>query len=94
MSAAPPALPASPAETLVSQVLAEVLCRSPGSIARSTTLKDLGAESLDLVEIAIGLESAIGAPIPDADIEKLRTVGDLVDYVERRAPEVAAKRPN
>lgn len=43
---------------------------------------DLGADSLDTVEITMALEEKIGVEIPDEDAEKLATVKDAVDYLE------------
>lgn len=44
--------------------------------------KDLNADSIDLVEFILQLEDEFGAEIPDADAEKIKTVGDAVAYVE------------
>ncbi len=45
-------------------------------------IEDLGADSLDQVELVMALEEEFGADIPDEDAEKLITVGDAVKYVE------------
>ncbi len=44
-------------------------------------IKDLGADSLDLVELVMGLEEEFGVEIPDEDAEKIATVGDAVKYI-------------
>ncbi|MCX7005168.1 MAG: acyl carrier protein [bacterium] len=44
---------------------------------------DLGADSLDLVEVVMALEEEFGAQIPDEDAEKIKTVGDAVNYIEK-----------
>ncbi len=44
-------------------------------------VKDLGADSLALVDITMALEDAFGTSIPDEDIEKIASVGQTVDYV-------------
>ena len=46
-------------------------------------VEDLGADSLDTVELVMGLEEEFGMDIPDADAEPLKTVGDAVSYVAR-----------
>jgi len=46
---------------------------------------DLGADSLDLVELVMALEAEFGVSIPDEDVESIRTVGDSVSYVETHA---------
>ena len=47
----------------------------------STFIEDLGADSLGLVELVLALEESFGIEIPDADTEKLRTVGDTIEYI-------------
>jgi acyl carrier protein len=44
-------------------------------------VRDLGADSLALVDITMALEDAFGTSIPDEDIEKIASVGQTVDYV-------------
>ncbi len=46
---------------------------------------DLGADSLDVVELVMALEEAFDTEIPDEDAEKIRTVQDIFDYVKRKA---------
>ncbi len=43
---------------------------------------DLGADSLDTVELVMALEEEFDTEIPDEDAEKIRTVGDAIDYIE------------
>ena len=45
---------------------------------------DLNADSLDLVELIMSLEEEFGTEISDADVEKIRTVGDAVEYIDER----------
>jgi acyl carrier protein len=45
-------------------------------------IEDLGADSLDTVELVMALEEEFGAEIPDEQAEKLQTVGDVIKYVE------------
>ncbi len=45
-------------------------------------IEDLGADSLDQVELIMALEEEFGADIPDEDAEKLTTVGDAIKYIE------------
>ena len=48
-------------------------------------IEDLGADSLDQVELVMALEEAFGSDIPDEDAEKLTTVGDAIAYVESKS---------
>jgi len=45
-------------------------------------IDDLGADSLDIVELVMALEEEFDIEIPDADAEKVATVGDVVDYIK------------
>jgi acyl carrier protein len=47
-------------------------------------IEDLGADSLDTVELVMAFEEEFGAEIPDEDAEKLQTVGDVNKYIEER----------
>jgi acyl carrier protein len=46
-------------------------------------IEDLGADSLDTVELVMALEEEFGAEIPDEEAEKLATVGDAIAYIEK-----------
>jgi acyl carrier protein len=45
-------------------------------------IEDLGADSLDIVELVMAFEEEFGIEVPDGDAEKLLTVGDVVKYIE------------
>ena len=45
-------------------------------------IDDLGADSLDIVELVMALEDEYGIEIPDDDAEKIETVGDAIRYIE------------
>lgn len=47
-------------------------------------IEDLGADSLDLVELIMAFETEFGADIPDEDAEKLKTVGNAIEYIESK----------
>ncbi|AVX20179.1 MAG: acyl carrier protein [Bacillota bacterium] len=47
-------------------------------------IDDLGADSLDIVELVMAFEEEFGLEIPDEDAEKIRTVGDAVNYINER----------
>jgi acyl carrier protein len=48
-------------------------------------VEDLGADSLDTVELVMAFEEEFGIDIPDEDAEQLRTVGDAIAYLQKRA---------
>ena len=48
-------------------------------------LDDLGADSLDVVELVMALEERFDLVVPDEDVEDLRTIADVVTYVDKRA---------
>lgn len=52
--------------------------------ADTVFVDDLDADSLDIVELVMALEEEFGVEIPDEDAEKIRTVQDSVDYVEKK----------
>ena len=48
-------------------------------------VEDLGADSLDQVELVMALEEVFGAEIPDEEAEKLTTVGDAIKFIEEKS---------
>ncbi|MGB9858037.1 MAG: acyl carrier protein [Dictyoglomaceae bacterium] len=50
----------------------------------SSIAEDLGADSLDAVELIMALEEEFGIDVPDEDTEKFKTVGDVVRYIEKK----------
>ena len=50
----------------------------------SSFIDDLGADSLDTVEVVMALEEEFGIEIPDEDAEKITTVGDAVKYIDEK----------
>lgn len=71
-------------EAKVKKIITEQLDVDEADIkAESTFIDDLGADSLGLVELVLAFEEAFEIDIPDEDTEKIRTVQDAVDYIER-----------
>jgi acyl carrier protein len=69
----------------IRQLLAEQLGVDPNDIKdESNIVADLGADSLDVIELVIAIEEFYSIEIPDTDAENLATVADVVAYVERR----------
>lgn len=50
----------------------------------SRFMEDLGADSLDVVELVMAIEEKFNIEIPDEDAEKIRTVGDAVNYIKAK----------
>lgn len=70
-------------EKKVVEILASTLRADKSKITPSTNIAtDLGADSLDLVEILMSLEDEFSISIPDEAIPEIATVGDLVKYIE------------
>ena len=71
------------------QIIMDQLGLEAAEVKPNTSLvDDLGADSLDLVEVVIRLEEAFALEIPGADAEKILTVQDAVDYIQRHAKSV------
>jgi acyl carrier protein len=54
-------------------------------VSDASFIDDLGADSLDLVELIMALEEEFDMEIPDEDAEKINTVGDAVDYIKNNS---------
>ena len=69
----------------ITSIVAARLKRHPGTLDRQARFReDLGADSLDLLELVFTLEEELGTSIPDAEAAELRTLADVLGYVERR----------
>jgi len=71
----------------VAEKVKEIVVQQLGVAADQVTedakfIEDLGADSLDTVELVMALEEEFGADIPDEEAEKLATVGDAIKYIE------------
>ena len=70
-------------EARVRKIVADQLGVADADIKNeSSFVDDLGADSLDTVELVMALEEEFGTEIPDEEAEKLQSVGDVVKYVE------------
>ncbi|NLC55850.1 MAG: acyl carrier protein [Armatimonadetes bacterium] len=69
----------------VKRVIMEQLKVSEDEITREATFDELGADSLARVEMVMAFEEEFSIEIPDADAEKIDTVGRAVNYIEAKA---------
>ncbi len=73
-------------EERVKQIIVEQLGVDEGEVTPGASfVDDLGADSLDTVELVMAFEEAFDIEIPDEDAEKIRTVQDAIDYIEKNA---------
>lgn len=67
----------------VKDILAENLDLDPNTIEMTSDLAtDLGADSLDAIDIVMSLEDQYGIEVPDSAIENMKTVEDIVNFIE------------
>ncbi len=71
-------------EERVKQIIVEQLGVDEGEVTPTASfVDDLGADSLDIVELVMAFEEAFGIEIPDEDAEKIATVKDAIAYIEK-----------
>jgi len=75
-------------EERVRDLVVEQLGVNPEQVTREASfIDDLGADSLDTVELVMAFEEEFGLEIPDEDAEKIATVGDAIAYIEAKLGE-------
>ena len=73
-------------EAQVKSIVAEQLCVKEEEVTNQASfVDDLGADSLDTVELVMALEEEFETEIPDEDAEKIKTVQQAIDYITQRA---------
>ena len=73
-------------EDRVKEIIAKELDVDPKQLTPDAKfIEDLGADSLDIVELVMELEEEFGLDIPDEDADKLKTVGDAMNYLKSYA---------
>ncbi|GAB6077255.1 MULTISPECIES: acyl carrier protein [Thermovibrio] len=71
-------------EQKVKEIVADRLGVDPDEVTpEASFIEDLGADSLDTVELVMALEEEFGIEIPDEDAEKIQTVGDAIEYIQK-----------
>ena len=77
---------ASGIEEKVRQIVVDKLGVEAGEVTLTASfVEDLGADSLDLVELVMEFETAFNIQIPDEDTERIRKVQDAIDYIQAKA---------
>ncbi|MFH1765171.1 MAG: acyl carrier protein [Gemmatimonadota bacterium] len=80
---------ADSAEAKVKEIIINELGVDPEKVTSDASfVEDLGADSLDTVELVMAFEEEFGVDIPDEDAEQMRTVGDAIRYLKEHAEEV------
>lgn len=75
-------------EQKVKDIIVEQLGVDPAQVKEDASfLDDLGADSLDTVELVMALEEEFGMAIPDEDAEKITKVSDAIEYIKKNASE-------
>ena len=73
-------------EERVKQIIVEQLGVDEAEVTPTASfVDDLGADSLDTVELVMAFEEEFGVEVPDEDAEKLQTVGDVIKYIEEKS---------
>ena len=69
-------------ETRVKEIIVEQLGVDPGEVVPGASfINDLGADSLDTVELVMAFEEEFGIEIPDEEAEKIQSVGQAIEYI-------------
>ncbi len=69
----------------ITEILAEQLDADRDAMTADTKIADdLGADSLDLVDLIMAVEDEFDIEIPDEDVENIQTIGDIVNYIDEK----------
>jgi len=73
-------------EEKVIKIVCEQMGTTPDKVSKETSfINDLGADSLDTVELVMEFEDQFDLNIPDDEAEKIQTVGDAISYIEEKS---------
>ncbi len=70
----------------IKEILAEQLDADIDDMTMDTDIaRDLGADSLDVVELLMSIEDEFSVEVPDEEIENIKTIGDLTEYIQNHS---------
>lgn len=78
-------------EDVVKNTVIRITRKDVSQFARTTTFKDLEADSLDIVQILVALEDHFNIEIVDEELEAITNMGDFIDYIDRKVAENKAR---
>ena len=74
----------------ITEIIVEQLGVKPEEVTpEASFIDDLGADSLDTVELVMALEEEFGIEIPDEEAEKIQTVGDAIKYIDSKTSQTS-----
>lgn len=71
-------------ETITQTIVDQLGIDKSAVVPEAKFIDDLGADSLDIVELLMAVEDQFGIEVPDEDAEGMQTVGDIIRYIEER----------
>jgi acyl carrier protein len=78
---------AVPVEETLRKIIAKITRNENVVLTPTTTFKDLGADSLDVVQVMVALEETYDIELVDEDLKAIGTMGGFIDYVKKRIAE-------
>ena len=71
----------------IKDIIVEQLDVEEDAVTMEAITDDLGADSLDVVDLVMSIEESFDVEIPDEEVENIKTVGDIVKYIENKVEE-------
>ena len=78
-------------EDVVRNTVTRITRKDISQFTRTTTFKDLEADSLDVVQILVALEDHFNIEVVDEELESITNMGDFIDYIDRKVAENTAR---
>ena len=78
-------------EEVVRDTVTRITRKDISQFTRTTTFKDLEADSLDVVQILVALEDHFNIEVVDEELESITNMGDFIDYIDRKVTENTAR---